>query len=144
MADPVVGSDRPQRLAGGMPCDDRCLGLGADFGGRGHGLSLPMKVARLGGEGCQAVGERFWRPGQQSPLGNLPPPRQPSIGATARPVFAPVGGPLERAGKNAPQLSRDGDRVNRPNHPAQADRRRLPKPFLHDSRCPHKQQKRPW
>src|SRR5439155_24095824 len=23
MADPVVGSDRPQRLAGGMPCDDR-------------------------------------------------------------------------------------------------------------------------
>jgi hypothetical protein len=48
MADPVVGGDRPQRLAGGVPCADRCLVLRADLGSCQHAASLPVKVARPG------------------------------------------------------------------------------------------------
>ena len=47
MADAVVGCDRPQRLAGVVPCADRCLVLGADLGSCRH-AAQPTR------EGCQA------------------------------------------------------------------------------------------
>src|SRR5712691_9328516 len=80
MANPVVGGDRPQRLAGGVPCADRCLVLGADLGSCRH-------AAQPTGEGCQARRTAQLAAPQAPPAGNLPPPRQPSIAARQRPTL---------------------------------------------------------
>lgn len=145
MADAVVEGDRPQRLAGGVPCQDRCLVLGADFGGRGHAFSLPVKVARLGGEGCQAR-----RASGLAPVST--PTWQPSPGPATidrREARATRPGKADRLDnalgthRQAAEPSETTKPPRRPasgaNHLSETRKKCLRKPFSCPHRCLYKQ-----